>query len=420
MQIITQHAEPNRRPKHDSFFVEQLLGSCMSKEEVLATFQRMEIPSENRYFYVSLLTPINLLICAKRENLSRYDLFHMAASQIGTFCGSHANDTCWALSGTVPSNVVILFSIDGALMEQSRANSDEKIRSILQKIMDTCNICGLTWQAYTSHPTGDYDALHAAYDQARELMAAAVMLGLSQQNLSYEDLCIPGSEINTPEYMKLVQQQENRFWTALSRNDFKKAQELLHEIIDIQFQPEHLNIQCVSSIFYALLNKVRCAIDCMRLFAGPDAFDAFDTAPRILYRKSLNEVRIQIDVIFDTYYHDKSKSPTPPPWLTRLEEYIEQNYCDSNLNVATAADQFGLNPAYASRMYKRFYGCSILEQINRLRIQRGKELMQENRLLKDIAQELGYDNPQRMNRAFHKYTGVTPKEYMEQHQTLGV
>lgn len=420
MQTKTQSNEPNHRPEHDSFFVEQLLGSCMSKEEVLTTFQHMRIPAENRHFYVSILTPTNLVGCAKRENMSRYDLFHKGAGQVGRFCGSHADKTCWALSGTVPSEVVILFSIDSSLMNQGRRDADEKVRSVLQDMMDHCNVCGLSWRAYTSHPTGDYDALHAAYDQAKELMAAAVMLGLSQQNLSYEDLCIPGAKINTAEYMKLVQQQENRFWTALSRNDFEKAQEILHEIMEVQFQPEHLNVQCVSSVFYALLNKVRCAIDCMRLFAGQEAFDAFETAPRILYRKSLDEVRVQIDVIFATYYHDKSNAPTPPPWLTRLEEYIQANYCDPNLNVATAADQFGLNPAYASRIYKRFYGCSILEQINRLRIQRAKVLMQENKLLKDIAQELGYDNPQRMNRAFHKYTGVTPKEYMEQHQTLGI
>ena len=74
--------------------------------------------------------------------------------------------------------------------------------------------------------------------------------------------------------------------------------------------------------------------------------------------------------------------------------------------------------AYASRIYKRFFGHSILEKINLLRIERAKQQMLENCLLKDIAIAVGYDNPQRMNRAFQKYTGLTPKEFMEQHQTL--
>lgn len=409
---------PDGRQAHDTFMAEQLFGSCMDREEVLVAFQKMGIPAENRCFYVSVLTPVNLVECARRESISRYDMLHLAAAEVGRCCGALASDDFWILSGALPSEIVVLFSIRLDYFQHDRKGLEQEISKTLQGIMDICDISGMSWRAYTSHPTLEFELLSQTFDQTRELMAAAVMLGLTNQNISYEDLCAPGAEIYTPEYMRTIQQQEGRFWGALSRNDFRKAQDTLHEIIAFQFQLGYMNIQCASALFYALLNKVRCAIDCMRLLAGPEAFEAFETAPRILYRKSLKEVEEQIDVIFDTFYHDESNSAAPPPWLSKLAEFIDTHFCDPNLNVATAADHFGLNPAYASRLYKRFFGCSILEQINLLRIEQAKHQMLENRRLKDIAAAVGYDNPQRMNRAFQKYTGLTPKEFMEQHQTL--
>lgn len=409
---------PEGRKAHDTFMAEQLFGCCMDREEVQNAFREMGIPAENRCFYVSVLTPVNLVECARRENIGRYDMLHRVAAEVGRFCGKNATEDFWLLSGALPSEVVVLFSVCADLFHRDRRALERQITSTLQQIMETCNVSGIFWRAYTSHPTLEFERLSQTFDQTRELMAAAVMLGLTNQNISYEDLCAPGAEIYTPEYMRTVQQQEGRFWGALSRNDFRKAQDTLHEIIAFQFQPGHMNIQGASAMFYALLNKVRCAIDCMRLLSGPEAFEAFETAPRILYRKSLKEVAEQIDVIFDTFYYDKSNSASPPPWLTKLSDYIHVNFCDPNLNIATAADHFGLNPAYASRIYKRFFGHGILDEINLLRIEQAKQQMLENRLLKDIAAAVGYDNPQRMNRAFQKYTGLTPKEFMEQHQTL--
>lgn len=411
---------PEGRLAHDTFMAEQLFGSCMSREEVLAAFEKMNIPAVNRCFYVSILTPVNLVECARKANTSRYELLHLAAAEIGRCCGCFSTEDIWLLSGMLPSEIAVLFSIRADFYRRDRQELEQNIAHMLQSIMDSCRTAGLIWRAFTSHPTLEAELLSQTFDQARELMAAAVMLGLPEQNIRYEDLCVAGAELYTPEFMRTVQQQEGRFWTALSRNDFPKVQALLHEIIAVQFQQEHLNVQCATAVFYALLNKVRCAIDCMRLLAGPEAFVAFETAPRILYRKSIREVEEQIDVIFDTFYHDKINSAAPPPWLSRLATYIQDNFWDPNLNIATAADHFGLNPAYASRIYKRFFGHGMLDRINLLRIEEAKKQMLANRRLKDIAASVGYDNPQRMNRAFQKYIGVTPKEFMEQHQTLDI
>ncbi len=346
-------------------------------------------------------------------------MLHRAASEAGLCCHSLSDDRFWLVSGVLQKELVVLSSVDAELVQADPDGAAAVVVAKLQVLMDTCREeLGIRWRTYTSHPQANCELLYQEFDQVRELSGAAIMLGIQTENLRYEELCIAGAELYTTEFMRAMQQREVRFWTAMTRNDFRTVQEILHEIIQEEFQVGRMNIQCAAAMFYALLNKVRCAIDAMRPLAGPDAFAAFETAPRILYRKSLQDVAEQIDVIFDTFYHDESKSTAPPPWLQKLDHYIRTNFCDPNLNVATAADRFGLNAAYVSRVFKKCYGHSILEQINLLRIEYACQLMQENRLLKDVAAEVGYDNPQRMNRVFLKYTGITPKAYMERQHTL--
>ena len=93
-----------------------------------------------------------------------------------------------------------------------------------------------------------------------------------------------------------------------------------------------------------------------------------------------------------------------------MDNYIQSHYTDPDLNVSTLSSQFGLCAAYAGRIYKSLRGYSILDRINYLRIDRACVLLRQNKLLKDVAVEVGYENRLRMNRAFLKYTGYTPKE----------
>lgn len=168
---------PEGRQAHDAFMAEQLFGSCMDRDEVQRAFRKMSIPAENRCFYVSILTPVNLLECARRENLGRYDMLHLAATEVGRCCGELATDDFWILSGALPSEVVVLFSVCVELFHRDRRALEQQIAGTLQRVMETCNISGVCWRAYTSHPTLEFELLSQTFDQARELVAAAVMLG---------------------------------------------------------------------------------------------------------------------------------------------------------------------------------------------------------------------------------------------------
>ncbi|MBV9299597.1 MAG: AraC family transcriptional regulator [Verrucomicrobia bacterium] len=75
---------------------------------------------------------------------------------------------------------------------------------------------------------------------------------------------------------------------------------------------------------------------------------------------------------------------------------------------------FGLNPGHDSlrHRFRKIFGISPQGMLIRLRIDRAKELLRTSNLsVKEIAHELGYSRQHDLTRAFHKYTGTSPREW---------
>lgn len=96
----------------------------------------------------------------------------------------------------------------------------------------------------------------------------------------------------------------------------------------------------------------------------------------------------------------------------RAMRYIERHHTENNLNVSMVADQLGLTPSYASALFKKQTGQSMLDVINQSRIRHAKTLLSQGRLsLDEIAEQAGYYNASTFIRVFKKYEGLTPGQY---------
>ena len=108
----------------------------------------------------------------------------------------------------------------------------------------------------------------------------------------------------------------------------------------------------------------------------------------------------------------KSNNNEPPVVVKEVVRFIEENYKDSNLAIATIADYFNLNPDYLSRIFKRYTGESMLHYINRLRVNMAKKLLKETNMgINDIMTESGFTNSSSFFRIFKKREGITPNQY---------
>ena len=96
----------------------------------------------------------------------------------------------------------------------------------------------------------------------------------------------------------------------------------------------------------------------------------------------------------------------------KIKTYVLQNYQNTELNVNAVAEAFGLTPYYLSKKFREEAGESILEYINKVRIEKAKELLlRGDKKIEEIAKEVGYTNTVTFNRVFKKCEGVSPGKF---------
>jgi len=93
-------------------------------------------------------------------------------------------------------------------------------------------------------------------------------------------------------------------------------------------------------------------------------------------------------------------------------------YIDNNLtqritlqDVAAAAM---LSPSYFSSSFKQYTGYSLIDYTNAKRIRLASKLLaaKPSSSISEIAMQVGFNNMSNFNRAFRKYAGCTPSEYI--------
>ncbi len=100
----------------------------------------------------------------------------------------------------------------------------------------------------------------------------------------------------------------------------------------------------------------------------------------------------------------------------RVHAYIAQHYQQDSLNVTQIADALGMHPSYASSLYRRQTGESLLDAINRVRLAQAKRLLLgTRRSVVDISTAVGYYDSAALIRALKRYEGVTPGQYRALH-----
>ncbi|WMJ89747.1 response regulator transcription factor [Anaerocolumna sp. MB42-C2] len=91
--------------------------------------------------------------------------------------------------------------------------------------------------------------------------------------------------------------------------------------------------------------------------------------------------------------------------------YLQQNYCDP-IGLDKTAKAVGLNSSYLSRVFHKETGVTVVDYLNQIRIEAVKGFLETNMPLKEIASRCGFQNYTYFLKTFKKYTGKTPKEYL--------
>lgn len=93
--------------------------------------------------------------------------------------------------------------------------------------------------------------------------------------------------------------------------------------------------------------------------------------------------------------------------LTIIMEYIDNNYL--NTNIHEVADYFGYSDDYFSSLFKKSFGVSFVEYINKKRINKAVELIVTTDMTVDsICELVGFKDKKHFYNIFKRYVGTTP------------
>lgn len=98
-------------------------------------------------------------------------------------------------------------------------------------------------------------------------------------------------------------------------------------------------------------------------------------------------------------------------YTRKIRDYIENNY-QNQITIPLLANYLSITPEYASNVFKRETGETIISYLNRKRIGIAKELLQRRGIsIQAVAEQVGIVNVAYFSRLFKKTEGISPSEY---------
>ena len=118
--------------------------------------------------------------------------------------------------------------------------------------------------------------------------------------------------------------------------------------------------------------------------------------------RKLNEIR-------------KSEGVASSPEVSGIEalakEYVDMNYT-TDITVRSMATDMGVNPDYLGKIFKKEYGLTINEYLNKVRINQAILLFSTTKLnVGEVSERVGFNDQTYFSTIFKKLTGHTPSEY---------
>jgi len=102
-----------------------------------------------------------------------------------------------------------------------------------------------------------------------------------------------------------------------------------------------------------------------------------------------------------------------PAWLERAVELLRESF-RSALTLDGIAQQIGMHPIHLSRVFRKKYGCTMGDYVNRLRVQFAcAEMSRGWPALTELALAAGFADQSHMGRVFKSKVGETPAKFRE-------
>jgi two-component system response regulator YesN len=250
--------------------------------------------------------------------------------------------------------------------------------------------------------------LHLSYHNARRALEKSFLTGYDSILLC-EDETEPAGLADADEIPVKLR--------ALFRDgDLEQALSFVEELqTSCIRQADRLRIQSVKAVYLSLLLEVSTIARDNGLAAGTEWKDRELQWAELVNQCTIHEltalIREKLTALFGQSREIMGKSKK----IRSAMEYIKEHFSE-DLSVVRIAEHLEMRSTYLSTLFKKETGQVLSEYIEAIRMEKAKELLQDDRLkMNDVAQSVGYNNANYFTSVFKKATGVYPSEYRRNH-----
>ncbi|MFC6334595.1 response regulator [Paenibacillus septentrionalis] len=150
------------------------------------------------------------------------------------------------------------------------------------------------------------------------------------------------------------------------------------------------------------------------LFYGLSEFGVETELPFYPFQiHSYNELRIESERMLLRMKQDteRYRAKLQPDLMHSIKTFIIEN-AHRELSLELISKEIGLSPFYISKLFKEHFGMGYIDFLTECRIEKAKKLIGlPTYSLKEIAYEVGFNDPNYFSKVFKKVCGMSPKEY---------
>lgn len=204
---------------------------------------------------------------------------------------------------------------------------------------------------------------------------------------------------------------EYKLMNVIREGNFADAKRIVDGIFESNFNNLSLTVETGECLVFDLLGTLIKIVDDNVLM------DKLQPISRLKKCSTIRQIKAEIISLLEyicEYFLQKNKVKSEYKLSMDVMGYIEKNYQNENLNVAMIGEHFNMTSNYLSRMFKTQVEEGLHNYIERIRIEKAKELMRNEKLnILEVAKEVGYTNSKTFIRVFKKIEGTTPGKYRE-------
>ncbi|GLC31108.1 response regulator [Clostridium omnivorum] len=139
-----------------------------------------------------------------------------------------------------------------------------------------------------------------------------------------------------------------------------------------------------------------------------------------LYKfNDINEVKSWVkDIALKlSNYITKDRQDTVKLIVRQAKDYAKENYNDSEITINKICEHLHISPTYFSLIFKRETKTTFINYLTKIRMEAAKELLRTtDKKTFEIAEKVGYSEPNYFSYSFKKNFGISPSEYRNSHK----